>query len=184
MFILRQVCSNHRAATHIGRCSQRFLSTTNLLENVELMAVPTIEGHDTLPNPKLKAIVDDIAKLNLLEVSELSSLLKKTLNLPDAPMVAYGGGSFAAPTVPVEEEEAAGPAIIQTAFKVKLISFDDSKKIALIKELKNQCEGMNLVSAKKFIESAPAFVKEDISKDDASALKNALEKLGAVVEIV
>lgn len=184
MFTLRQVCSNRRAATHIGRCAQRFLSTTNLLENTESMVVPTPEGYDALPNPKLQAIVDDIAKLNLLEVSELSSLLKKTLNLPDAPMMAYGAGSHAAPAAPVEEEEAAGPAVIQTAFKVKLVSFDDSKKIGLIKELKNQCEGMNLVSAKKFIDSAPAFVKEDISKDDAQALKEALEKLGAVVEIV
>lgn len=185
MFMLRQVCSNRRAATHIGRCAQRFLSTTNLLENAESMVVPTPEGYDALPNPKLQAIVDDIAKLNLLEVSELSSLLKKTLNLPDAPMVAYGAASLAAPAAPVEEEEeAAGPAVIQTAFKVKLLSFDDSKKIALIKELKNQCEGMNLVSAKKFVESAPAFVKEDISKDDAQSLKEALEKVGAVVEVV
>lgn len=184
MFMLRQVCSNRRAATHIGRYAQRLLSTTNLLENAETMAVPKPEGHDSSPNPKLQAIVDNIATLNLLEVSELSSLLKKTLNLPDAPMVAYGGGSFAASAASVEEEEAAGPAVIQTAFKVKLVSFDDSKKIALIKELKNQCEGMNLVSAKKFVESVPAFVKEDISKDDAQALKEALEKLGAVVEVV
>lgn len=184
MLMLRQVCSNRRVATHIGRCLQRFLFTTNLMESAEPMVVPAHEGHDALPNPKLQAIVDDIAKLNLLEVSELSSLLKKTLNLPDAQMVANYGGSFAAPAAPVEEEEAAAPAVIQTAFKVKLVSFDDSKKIALIKELKNQCEGMNLVSAKKFVESAPAFVKEDISKDDAQALKEALEKLGAVVEVV
>lgn len=181
MFMLRQVRSNRYAATQMGRCAQRFFSTTNSLAYVEPMAVPTPEGSDALPNPKLQAIVNDIAKLNLLEVSDLSSLLKKTLNLPDAPMVAYGGGSVAAP---VEEEEVTGPAVVQTSFKVKLVSFDDSKKIALIKELKNQCEDMNLVSAKRFVDSVPAFVKDEYSKDDAHALKEALEKVGAVVEVV
>ena len=47
---------------------------------------------------------------------------------------------------------------------MKLLKFDTAKKVALIKELKNQVEGMNLVQAKKFVESAPAVVKSDISK--------------------
>lgn len=183
MHLLRQVICNRRAVTQFGRFARNFVSTTNVQSSAESLTVPAPEGIDTPPNPKLLAIVNDIAKLNLLEVSELSTLLKKTLNLPDAPVVAYGAGAPAA-AAPVEEEVAAGPAVIQTLFKVKLNSFDDSKKIQLIKELKNQCEGMNLVQAKKFIESAPAIVKEDLSKDEAEALKAALEKLGATVEVV
>lgn len=42
---------------------------------------------------------------------------------------------------------------------------------------------MNLVQAKKFVESAPAVVKADIAKDEAEKLKEALVKVGAVVEI-
>lgn len=146
------------------------------------MAVPPPDGVDRPADPKLLAIVNDIAKLNLLEVSELSALLKKTLNLPDAPVVAYGAGPIAA--APVEEEEEQKPKVVQTSFKVRLMSFSEPKKIALIKELKLLLEDMNLVQAKKFIESAPAYVKEDLSKEEAEQLKEALEKQGAVIEIL
>lgn len=184
MHLLRQVISKSRIATHFGQCSRRLVSST-AVKSTTALHVPVADGADAPPNPKLQAIVNNIAALNLLEVSELSALLKKTLNLPDAPVVAFGaGGGMPAAAQAEEEETASGPAIIQTAFKVRLNSFDDSKKIVLIKELKNQCEGMNLVQAKKFIESAPAIVKEDLSKDDAEALKAALEKFGASVEVL
>lgn len=186
MHLLRQVICNRRAATHVGKYVRSFVSATNVRASAEPLTVPAPEGSETPANPKLVKIVNDIAALNLLEVSELSTLLKKTLNLPDAPVVAYGAGApVAAQATPAEDaEEAAGAAPIQTLFKVKLNSFDESKKIVLIKELKNQCEGMNLVQAKKFIESAPAVVKEDLSKEEAEALKAALEKFGAVIEVV
>ncbi|XP_031630215.1 uncharacterized protein LOC116345180 [Contarinia nasturtii] len=185
MHLLRQIVCNRRAATHFGKYVRNFVSSTNVRLSAEPLVAPVPDGADAPPNPKLQKIVSDIAALNLLEVSELSTLLKKTLNLPDAPVVAYGaaaGGPVA--QTPEEEEASAGPAVIQTLFKVKLNSFDESKKIVLIKELKSLCEGMNLVQAKKFIEAAPAFVKEDLSKEEAETLKAALEKVGAVVEIV
>lgn len=186
MHLLRQVISKSRIATHFGKYSHRFVSSTAVQSTAaEPLRVPVPDGADALPNPKLQAIVNNIAALNLLEVSELSALLKKTLNLPDAPVVAFGAGVGAPAAQAAEEEEiGSGPAVIQSLFKVRLNSFDDSKKIVLIKELKNQCEGMNLVQAKKFIESAPAIVKEDLSKEDADALKAALEKFGASVEVL
>lgn len=180
MFILRQIVSQR--ARSITKCSRSFVSSTNVRATTAApLAVPSPDGVDAPADPKLLGIVNEIAKLNLLEVSELSALLKKTLNLPDAPVVAYGSGPAAA--APTEEEEEAAPKVIQTSFKVKLLSYDDTKKIALIKELKNLMEDMNLVQAKKFIESAPAYVKEDISKEEADKLKEALEKMGATVEI-
>lgn len=184
MHLLRQVMCHRRAVTQFGKYARNFVTSTNVQSSAEALTIPAAEGTEIPPNPKLVAIVNDIAKLNLLEVSELSALLKKTLNLPDAPVVAYGAGAPVAAQAPVEEEAAAGPAVIQSLFKVKLNSFDESKKIQLIKELKNQCEGMNLVQAKKFIESAPAVVKEDLSKDEAEQLKAALDKLGAVTEVL
>lgn len=184
MHLLRQVISNHRAATHFGNVARRFVSGTSVRSSAASLTVPGPDGSDAPPNPKLQAIVNDIAKLNLLEVSDLSALLKKTLNLPDAPVVAFGAGVAPAAAPTEEEEVSAGPVVVQSLFKVKLNSYDEAKKIALIKELKAQCEGMNLVQAKKFIESAPGFVKDGLSKDEAEALKATLEKLGAVVEIV
>ncbi|KAJ6648598.1 39S ribosomal protein L12, mitochondrial [Pseudolycoriella hygida] len=132
--------------------------TTAQTQGAEKLTIPVPEGADKPANPKLVKIVTDISQLNLLEVSELSSLLKKTLNLPDAPMM---------------------PAFAM----IKLMKFDDKQKIALIKEVKNLLDGMNLVQAKKFVESAPTLVKENASKEEAEKLKEAFTKVGAVIEI-
>lgn len=81
------------------------------------------------------------------------------------------------------DEDEAAPKKVQTAFKVKMIKYDEKQKVALIKEVKNLFDGMNLVQAKKFVESLPALVKEDVTKDEAEKLKETLTKIGAVVEI-
>ncbi|XP_065359592.1 large ribosomal subunit protein bL12 [Calliphora vicina] len=143
---------------------------------------PPPQGSDKPINPKLEGIVNSIATLNLLEVSELSALLKKKLNLPETafvPQMAAGPARNAA----ADDEEEAAPKKVQTSFKVKLVKFDEKQKVALIKEVKNLLEGMNLVQAKKFVESAPTLVKDDIPKDEAEKLKEALTKAGAVIEI-
>lgn len=64
-----------------------------------------------------------------------------------------------------------------------MTKFDDKQKVALIKEIKNLFEGMNLVQAKKFVESCPTLVKEDVTKEEAEKLKETLTKIGAVIEI-
>ncbi|KAL1457647.1 hypothetical protein WDU94_007854 [Cyamophila willieti] len=109
---------------------------------------------------------------------DLSSLLKKQLNLPDAPMMAMGAFAAAPAAAPVEEEE---EKIVQSLFTVKLVKFDDKQKVPLIKEIKTLIEGMNLVQAKKFVESAPAVVKADVTKEEAEALKIQLAKVGGEV---
>ena len=112
-----------------------------------------------------------------MEVADLNSLLKSRLNISDAPVMMAGGPVAAAPKVE-EEEEAAAPAAVQTSFTVKLEKFDPAKKVAVIKEIKNIVEGMNLVQAKKFVESAPAVVKTDITKEEADKIKETLSALG------
>merc|ERR1712007_44409 len=98
------------------------------------------------------------------EVADLNSLLKSRLNISDAPVMMAGAAAPPpAAAAPAEEEEEAAPQVIQTSFTVKLNKFDASKKVAIIKEIKNLVEGMNLVQAKKFVESAPAVVKADIA---------------------
>lgn len=79
-----------------------------------------------------------------------------------------------------EVQNAAG----KSFFSVKLTQFDAAKKIALIKEVRSLVQGLNLVQAKKFVESLPAVVKEDLSKKEAEELKAKLEKIGGVCEIV
>ena len=129
---------------------------------------------------KIVQIVDQISSLNLLEVADLNSLLKSRLNISDAPVMMSAGPAAAAPAkTEEEEEEASAPAAVQTSFTVKLNKFDAAKKVAIIKEIKNIVEGMNLVQAKKFVESAPAVVKADIAKEEADKIKETLTALGA-----
>ncbi len=90
-----------------------------------------------------------------------------------------GGPMAAAPAPEEEEEEEAAPQAVQTSFTLKMTGFDQAKKVALIKELKNQMEGMNLVQAKKFVEGVPAVVKADMSQTEAEDMKKALEAAGA-----
>uniref|UniRef100_A0A182J6D6 Uncharacterized protein n=1 Tax=Anopheles atroparvus TaxID=41427 RepID=A0A182J6D6_ANOAO len=169
---------------HINTNVLRHAEAATVSSGAEKLTIPVPEGTEKPADPKLLSIVDNIAKLNLLEVSELSTLLKRKLNLPDTAMMPAGFGAFAgaAPAAAVDEEEAA-PKVVKTTFKVKLVKFDEKQKVALIKEVKNLLEGMNLVQAKKFVESAPTVVKEDVSKEEAEKLKEAFTKVGAVIEV-
>ena len=54
------------------------------------------------PAEKIQKIVHEISQLNILEVAELNQLLKTTLNIPDAPMMAYGTPAVAGPAAPKE----------------------------------------------------------------------------------
>ncbi|PVD38864.1 hypothetical protein C0Q70_01489 [Pomacea canaliculata] len=142
---------------------------------------PHAEGTERIYPPKIQKLVQDISELTLLEVADLNELLKKTLNIKDAPMMSVG--SVAAPVKEVEEEEEAAPVNVKMTFTVKLTKFDDTKKVQLIKEIKSLLPNMNLVQAKKFVESAPQVVKADIPKDEAEKLKEALAAVGGEVEI-
>lgn len=179
MHSLQRAIITGRLTAPLGQCVRGFVSTTNKTSTA--LTTPVPEGADASANPKLVSIVQQISQLNLLEVSDLAALLKKTLNLPDAPMVSYGAPAAAA--APVEEEEK-NAAVIQTAFKVKLTGFDESKKMGLIKTIKSLCEGTNLVQAKKMLDALPSFLKEDLSRDEANELKAKVEEFGAVAEIV
>ncbi|ENN77613.1 39S ribosomal protein L12, mitochondrial [Dendroctonus ponderosae] len=148
---------------------------------MEPLEIPPPSGIEKPVSEKINRIATDISQLNLIEVSELSSVLKSRLNLPDAPVFPAGGFAMANPAA--EEDEEAAPVKVQTSFTVKLMKFEDKQKVALIKEIKNLMEGMNLVQAKKFVESSPAVVKADIPKDEADKLKEAIEKVGGTVEI-
>ncbi|XP_035736288.1 39S ribosomal protein L12, mitochondrial-like isoform X1 [Vespa mandarinia] len=145
----------------------------------EPLTIPIPEGLDKPVNPKLDKIANDITSLNLIEVMELSNLLKKRLNLPDAPIMPVGGFMAAPKSDEVEEE----PKQVKSSFTVKLIKFDDKQKVSLIKEIKNLLPNTNLVQAKKFIESVPVVVMKDISQDEATKLKESIEKVGGEIEI-
>lgn len=96
-----------RAMLNLLRISSRSIKTSSIYRNVqaaaaspEKLSIPVPEGSDKPLNPKLDAIVNQISALNLLEVSELSGLLKRKLNIPETAMMPMGfaqGSAAAAP---------------------------------------------------------------------------------------
>ncbi|SPO01154.1 related to 60S ribosomal protein L12, mitochondrial [Cephalotrichum gorgonifer] len=132
-------------------------------------------------NPKIAAIVDQISQLTLLETADLVSSLKSRLNIPDMPMGGFVGGAAPAAAAPVEEAEEAAPAAAEkSVFTLKLEAFDAASKPKVIKEIKNLL-GLSLVDSKKFVESAPKVMKENVPKDEAAKIIEALKALGATV---
>ncbi|KAL0109175.1 hypothetical protein PUN28_014339 [Cardiocondyla obscurior] len=141
---------------------------------------PPLSLDNEAVDPKIDKIANDITSLNLVEVAQLSDLLKKRLNLPDAPVMPVGG--FIASSQAEDEEVSTKK--VQTEFTVKMTAFDEKQKVPLIKEIKNLLPNTNLVQAKKFVESAPVVVMADMSKEEAEKMRDALTKVGATIEIL
>ncbi|CAG0885630.1 unnamed protein product [Cyprideis torosa] len=145
---------------------------------------PPGPGEQKVYSPKIVQLVDSIAELNLMEVADLNELLKKKLNIPDAApmMMAPGVQAVGGASEEAGEEDAApaGPVTVT----LKLLGFDETKKVQLIKEVKAISEGeMNLVQAKKFVESTPQVFRAGLSQEEAEKLKAQLEAAGGKLEI-
>lgn len=124
--------------------------------------------------------MDQIAQLKFHEVSILTEVLKKELKIPDVQRVV-AAGPVGSPDAQADVAEAT--AGVKSAFTVKLTKFDETKKVALIKEIKKLVEGINLVEAKRYVEECPRVIKTNLSKADAEALQKQLETAGGVVKL-
>ncbi|EGO27267.1 hypothetical protein SERLADRAFT_435033 [Serpula lacrymans var. lacrymans S7.9] len=71
----------------------------------------------------------------------------------------------------------------KTIFNVMLKSFDPAIKPKVIREVKALVPNLTLMEAKKFVESVPQVLKENLAKEDAEKLKATFESLGAVIEL-
>jgi len=118
-------------------------------------------------------ILDAIASMTVLEVSELVKAMEEKFGVTAAAPVAVAAGPATA----------AGPAAEEkTEFTVVLKSFDEAKKIPVIKEVRT-ITGLGLKEAKDLVEAGGKTLKENISKEEAAKIKQQLETAGAVVEI-
>ena len=124
---------------------------------------------------KLEKIVDDLSALTVLEAAELSKLLEEKWGVSAAAPVAAAAavGGAAAPAEAVEE---------QTEFTLVLTAGGD-KKINVIKEVRGVRPDLGLKEAKDLVESAPANVLENVSKQAAEDAKKKLEEAGATAQI-
>ena len=117
-------------------------------------------------------ILDAIASMSVMEVSELVTAMEEKFGVTAAAPVAAAAGPAAAAEA-VEE---------QTEFDVILKGFADGKKIGVIKEVRS-ITGLGLKEAKEMVEGADSVVKEAVSKEDAAKIKEQLEAAGGTIEI-
>ena len=120
-------------------------------------------------------ILDAIAGMTVLEVSDLVKAMEAKFGVTAAAPVAVAAAGPAAAGGAAAAEE-------KTEFTVVLKSFDEAKKIPVIKEVR-AITGLGLKEAKDLVEAGNKTLKENISKDDAAKIKQQLEAAGAVVEI-
>jgi len=117
--------------------------------------------------------ISQIDGMTVLELNQLVKALEEHYGVSAAAAVAAapaaGGGAAAAP---VEEK---------TEFDV-ILKAAGAKKINVIKAVR-EVTSLGLKEAKDLVESAPATVKEGISKDEAESIKKKFEEAGATVEL-
>jgi large subunit ribosomal protein L7/L12 len=134
----------------------------------------TLKGEDNMALSKVD-VLDAIANMTVLEVSELVKLMEEKFGVTAAAPVAMAAVGAAPATAAAEAAEE------QTEFTVKITSAGE-KKIEVIKAVRTVVPGLGLKEAKDLVE-ANGIVKENISKDEAAKIKKALEEAGASVEV-
>ncbi len=121
---------------------------------------------------KLDAIIESVANLTVLELSELVKALEDKFGVTAAAPMMMGA-------MPVAEAAAAPEE--PSSYDVILKDFG-AQKIGVIKVVKD-LGGLGLKEAKDLVEKAPTAIKEGLSKEEADKFKASLEEAGATVEL-
>ena len=117
-------------------------------------------------------ILNAIAEMSVMDVVELVSAMEEKFGVSAAAAVAVAGPAAGGEAAAAEEK---------TEFDVVLTAVGD-KKVNVIKAVR-AATGLGLKEAKAIVDGAPMAVKEAVSKEDAEAVKAALEEAGASVEV-
>ena len=117
-------------------------------------------------------ILDAIASMTVLELSELLSAFEEKFGVTAAAPVAVAAAAGAA-AAPVEEEQDEFDVILKDA---------GAQKIQVIKVVR-ELTSLGLKEAKDLVDAAPKAVLEKVSKDDAGKAKAKLEEAGASIEL-
>lgn len=121
-------------------------------------------------------LIESIAKMSVLELSELVKAIEEKFGVSAAVAVA------AAPSAGGAAPAAGAPAEEKTDFTVVLATVPADKKIPIIKVVR-EITGLGLKEAKDLVEAAPKNVKESIPKAQAEEIKKKLTEAGATVEV-
>lgn len=125
-----------------------------------------------MASEKIEALVSEVEKLTVLELSELVSAIEEKFGVSAAAAVAVAGPVAGGAAAAAEEK---------TEFDVVLADVG-AEKIKVIKVVR-EVTGLGLGEAKALVDAAPKTLKEAASKEDAEAIKAKFEEVGAKVEL-
>jgi large subunit ribosomal protein L7/L12 len=123
---------------------------------------------------KFKALIEQVEKMSVLELSELVKILEEKFGVSAAAPMMMAAGAPAA-------GEAAEAAEEKSEFDVELVAPGDSK-INVIKAVR-EITGKGLKESKDLVDAAPKVIKEKVAKAEAEDLKKKLEEAGATVNL-
>ena len=122
----------------------------------------------------IKKLAEQLVNMTVLEVNELKTVLKDEYGIePAAAAVAVAAAPAEGAAAASDEGKSEYDVVLKDA---------GGQKIAVIKAVK-EATGLGLGEAKAIVDGAPATVKEKVKKDEAEAMKKALEEAGATVEL-
>ena len=120
----------------------------------------------------IKALAEELVNLTVKEVNELATVLKEEYGIEPAAAAVAVAAPGAAGGAAAEEK---------SSFDVVLKSAG-AAKLQVVKAVKEAC-GLGLKEAKDLVDGVPSKLKECVGKEEAEALKKALEEAGAEVEL-
>ena len=121
---------------------------------------------------KIEQLLESISSLSIIECAELAKALEEKFGV-SATMAAAAAPAAGAPAAAVEEK---------SEYKVELLE-GGADKMKVIKALRQVKKDMGLGEAKKAVEEAPTLIAPAASKEEAQAMKEALEAAGAKVKV-
>ena len=119
----------------------------------------------------IEQIIEDIKSATVVELNELVEAIEEEFGVSAAAPVAVAAAGGAGEAAAEE----------QTEFTVELTAAGD-QKVKVIKAVR-EATGLGLKEAKELVDNAPKVIKEGLSKEDAEALKAAIEEVGGAVEV-
>ena len=120
----------------------------------------------------IKAIAEELVNLTVKEVNELATVLKEEYGIEPAAAAVAVAAPAAAGAAAAEEK---------TSFDV-ILKNAGAAKLQVVKAVKEAC-GVGLKEAKDLVDGIPSKLKEGVAKEEAEALKKAVEEAGAEVEL-
>ena len=129
---------------------------------------------ETKVSANVEKLIKAIEELSVMELADLVKALEEK----------FGVSAIAAAPVAVAPAAgaAAAPAEEKTTFTV-VLKGDGGKKIQVLKAVRELIPDLNLLDAKKLVESLPKELMKDIKKEAADEAKKKLTDAGAEVEI-